>query len=162
MRIKHTFRLPPALSAQLADYAARKRISQALVVEASLASFLSPDGSDRLEAAISRRLDRQTRQLDRLEHHVQIANEAVALFVRFWLTSTPPLPDTAQPAARASGRQRYKGFIEALGRRMEKGQSLARELSDDVRPADVPQTDDDLPPAPSSAMNRAAGVDVHE
>ncbi len=34
MRIKHTFRLPPALSAQLADYAGRKRISQALVVEA--------------------------------------------------------------------------------------------------------------------------------
>ena len=35
-RIKHTFRLPPALSSQLADYAGRKRISQALVVETAL------------------------------------------------------------------------------------------------------------------------------
>jgi hypothetical protein len=131
MRNKHTFRLPPALSSQLADYAARKRVSQALVVEAALSSFLSPDGSERLEAALSRRLDRQTRQLDRLEHHTLIANEAMGLFVRFWLTTTPPLPDTALAAAQASGRDRYKGFVEALGRRLAKGQSLAKELAED-------------------------------
>jgi hypothetical protein len=141
MRLKHTFRLPPDLSARLADHAARKRVAQTQVVEAALLSFLSPDGSDRLEAAISRRLDRQGRQLDRLERHVQISNEAVALFVRFWLTTTPPLPDAAQAAAQASGRQRYKGFIEALGRRMEKGQSLARELTDDVDPTGSSATD---------------------
>lgn len=131
MRVKHTFRLPPPLSAQLADYAGRKRISQALVVEAALMSFLSPDGSERLEAAISRRLDRHTRHLERLENHVKVANEAIALFVRFWLSTTPPLPDTALAAAQASGRERYKGFVEALGRRMEKGQSLAQEISED-------------------------------
>ena len=142
MRIKHTFRLPPALSAQLADYAGRKRISQALVVEAALTSFLSPDGSERLEAAISRRLDRQVRQLERLADHVEIANETVALFVRFWLTTTPPLPDTAQAAAQASGRERYKGFIQALGRRMEKGRSLAREISEEIgQRADDASTD---------------------
>ena len=134
MRLKHTFRLPPDLSARLADHAARKRVAQTQVVEAALLSFLSPDGSDRLEAAISRRLDR-------LERHVQISNEAVALFVRFWLTTTPPLPDAAQAAAQASGRQRYKGFIEALGRRMEKGQSLALELTDDVDPTGSSATD---------------------
>lgn len=132
MRTKHTFRLPPALSARLSDYAVRKRQSQAMVVEAALTSFLSPDGMDRLEATLARRLDRQVRQLDRLETHVQISNETMALFVRFWLTSTPPLPDAASAAAQASGRDRYKGFIETLGRRMETGKSLARELSLDV------------------------------
>ena len=131
VRIKHTFRLPPALSCQLADYAGRKRISQALVVEAALASFLSPDASERMEAAISRRLDRHTRQLERLEHHVKISNEAIALFVRFWLTTTPALPDAARAAAQASGNERYRAFIEALGRRIEKGQSLSTEISDD-------------------------------
>ncbi|PKP63705.1 MAG: CopG family transcriptional regulator, partial [Alphaproteobacteria bacterium HGW-Alphaproteobacteria-9] len=44
-RTRHTFRLPPDLAGQLADYASRKRVSQAAVVEAALASFLSPDGS---------------------------------------------------------------------------------------------------------------------
>jgi len=133
VRIKHTFRLPPALSSQLADYAGRKRISQALVVEAALASFLSPDASERMEAAISRRLDRHGRQLERLEHHVKISNEAIALFVRFWLTTTPALPDAARAAAQASGNDRYRGFIEALGRRVEKGQSLSNEISNEVR-----------------------------
>ena len=115
MRIKHTFRLPPALSAQLADYAGRKRMSQALIVETALASFLSPDGSERLEAAISRRLDRHTRQLERLEHHVKISNEALALFVRFWLTATPPLPDAALTAAQASGNAAVSRFCRSTG-----------------------------------------------
>ena len=59
--------------------------------------------------------------------------EAMALFVRFWLTTTPPLPDTAFAAAQASGRERYRGFVESLGRRMETGASLARELSEDMK-----------------------------
>jgi hypothetical protein len=132
MRTKHTFRLPPDLAAQLADYAHRKRVPQALVVETALSSYLSPDSSERMEAALGRRLDRLTRQVERLERHVTISNEAQALFVRFWLTVTPPLPDSAQPAAQAKGRERYEGFVEALGRRLAKGQTLAQEISQDV------------------------------
>ncbi len=132
MRTKHTFRLPPELAGKLADYAARKRVPQALVVETALASYLSPDGADRLEAALARRLDRMTRQIERLERHVTISNEALALFVRFWLTNTPPLPDTAQAAAQAKGRERYDGFIEALGRRLARGRTLAEEVSRDI------------------------------
>ncbi|GLR89676.1 CopG family transcriptional regulator [Bradyrhizobium iriomotense] len=134
MRTKHTFRLPPDLAIQLADYASRRRVAQALIVETALSTFLSPDNSERMEAALSRRLDRLTRQLERLERHVTISNEALALFVRFWLTATPPLPDTAQPAAQAKGRERYDSFVEALGRRLAKGHSLAKEVSSDVEP----------------------------
>jgi len=134
MRTKHTFRLPPDLAGQLADYAGRKRVPQALVVETALSSYLSPDNSERMEASLGRRLDRLTRQVERLERHATISNEALALFVRFWLTVTPPLPDTAQPAAQAKGRERYDGFVEALGRRLAKGQTLAQEISHDVIP----------------------------
>jgi predicted transcriptional regulator len=132
VRTKHTFRLPPELAGKLADYATRKRVPQALVVEAALASHLSPDGADRLEAALARRLDRITRQLDRLERHVSISNEALAVFVRFWLTSTPPLPDTALAAAQTKGRERYEGFVEALGRRLARGHKLSDEIIRDV------------------------------
>src|SRR5712691_1254592 len=143
MRSKHTFRLPPDLAGKLADYANRKRVPQALVVEAALASHLSPDGADRLEAALARRLDRMTRQIERLERHVTISNEALALFIRFWLTSTPPLPDTAQAAAQAKGRERYEGFVEALGRRLARGRTLADELVTDIaaaEPGKAPET----------------------
>ncbi|MGX7745186.1 hypothetical protein [Rhodopseudomonas palustris] len=133
MRTKHTFRLPPELAGQLAEYAGRKRVPQALVVETALASFLSPDNAERTEAALGRRLDRITRQADRLERHLAITNEALALFIRFWLTATPPLPDTAQVAAQAKGRERYESFVEALGRRLAKGQTLAAEILQDIQ-----------------------------
>jgi predicted transcriptional regulator len=132
MRTKHTFRLPPELATNLADFATRKRVPQALVVETALASYLSPDGSERLEAALARRLDRLSRQMDRMERHVTITNEALALFVRFWLTTTPALPDTAQAAAQTKGKERYDGYIEALVRRLAKGQTLSKEISEDV------------------------------
>ncbi len=103
MRTKHTFRLPPDLGLKLADYASRKRVPQAHIVEAALASFLSPDASERLEGALGRRLDRLVRQVERLERNVTISNEALALFVRFWLTTTSRIP--AWTMARAQSMQ---------------------------------------------------------
>ena len=132
MRTKHTFRLPADLMTKLADHAGRKGVSQALIVEAALASHLSPDGAERLEAALARRLDRIGRHLDRIERHVAITSEALAVFVRFWLTSTPPLPDSALAAAQTKGRERYQGFVEALGRRLARGRTLADEVVTDV------------------------------
>ena len=132
MRTKHTFRLPADLMTKLADHAGRKGVSQALIVEAALASHLSPDGAERLEAALARRLDRIGRHLERIERHVAITNEALAVFVRFWLTSTPPLPDSALASAQAKGRERYQSFVEALGRRLARGRTLADEIVRDV------------------------------
>jgi hypothetical protein len=127
-RIKHTFRLPPPLSRQLADYACRKRVSQASVVEAALASFLSPDGSERLEAAFSRRLDRISRQLEKLDYHVEVGNEGFVLFLRRWLAATPVLHSESSTAARIDAEKRFDNFIEALARRMESDRHLSEEL----------------------------------
>jgi len=124
---------------RLDDLAARKGLSKSTVVEAAVASFLSPDAADQREAAITRRLDKIARSIERLERDFSIGNEALALFVRFWLTITPPLPDSAQPAAQAKGRERYEGFIEALGRRLAKGQSFTRDVSEEI-PASAPES----------------------
>lgn len=126
MKSKHTFRLSPEVAKQLAELAIRKRVSQAEIVETALTSFLSPDGSERMEAAFSRRLDRIVRQMENLEHAVEVGNEALALFVRFWLTANPPLMESARAAAQAQGKERYDGFVEALARRMDSGDRLLR------------------------------------
>jgi hypothetical protein len=131
LRVKHTFRLPPDLSSELADYAARKRVTQALVVETALASFLSGDSAEHLEAVLSRRLDRLSRQSDKLAWHVELTNETLALFVRFWLVNNPPLPDTALAGAQAMGKERWERFVETLTRRMEFGPRLKNEISED-------------------------------
>jgi hypothetical protein len=132
MRNRMNVYFPPAMLTQIAELADRQKLSRSAIVEAAVASFLSPDGADRREAAFARRLDRLTRQVQRLERNVGISTEALALFVRFWLTVTPPLPTEAQGAAQAKGRERYEGFIEALGRRIQKGQSLMDEIPEDV------------------------------
>ena len=59
------------------------------------------------------------------------------LFVRFWLTITPPLPHDAQASAQAKGRERYEGFIETLGRRLQKGQSFLKEIPQDISGEDT-------------------------
>ncbi len=110
----------------MAEYAIRKRASQAEIVEAALVSFLSPDGSERMEAAFSRRIDRVMRQIEQLDRSVEIGNEALALFVRFWLTANPPLPDNAMASAQAQGKERYDGFVQALVRRLDTGERLVR------------------------------------
>ncbi|KJF71745.1 MULTISPECIES: CopG family transcriptional regulator [Agrobacterium] len=123
--------LDPDLKRLLADYADRRVQSSSLIAEAAIASFLSPDADERREAAIAKRLDRIDRTMQRLERDVGIANEAFALFVRFWLTSTAPLPETGQAAARAKGGERYDKFLEALGRRLANGPKLRQEVSED-------------------------------
>lgn len=127
-RVKHTFRLPPALSRQLADFAGRRRVSQASVVEAALASFLSPDGSERMEAAFARRLDRISRQMDKLGYHVDLGNEAFALYLRRWLAATSAHTGDDSAAVRAEAEKRFTHFIEALARRMEAGRHLHDEI----------------------------------
>ena len=127
-RIKHTFRLPSALSRQLAEFALHKRATQASIVEAAVASFLSPDGSERMEAAVTRRLDRLTKQNEKLQFQVEVTTEAIALFVRFWLTANPPLPESARASAQAQGKERYDGFVEALSRKLESGSRFMRDV----------------------------------
>jgi predicted transcriptional regulator len=121
--------LDSQLMSQLIAFADRKQQSKSLIAEAAIISFLTPDDSDRREAAIARRLDRLTRQGERVERDLWIAAETLALFIRFWLTVTPPLPESAQAAAQAKGRERFASFLETLGRRLAKGQSMLRELS---------------------------------
>jgi hypothetical protein len=137
MRNRMNVYFPPEMLRQIADLADRKKLSRSAIVEAAVASFLSPDGADKREAAFARRLDRLSRQLQRLERDLGVTAETLALFVRFWLTITPPLPNDAQAAAQAKGRERFEGFIETLGRRLHKGQSFLREIPEDIGGADA-------------------------
>lgn len=125
--------LPPDLVRELDDRSRRLRLSKSEIARLALAAWLSPDGSERSEAALARRLDRISRQLERLERDGAIGNEALGLFVRAWLTATPPAPEgAAREAMEAKGRERYAGFIEALGRRVAGGRALAAEVLADV------------------------------
>ena len=124
--------LEPALLRRLETFADQNGKSKSLVAEAAVTAFLSPDAATRQETALLRRLDQQGRSIERLERNLGIAIEMLALFVRFWLTTTPAVPEAGQAAARAKGQQRYQGFVTALGRRLAKGSAFTREIVEDL------------------------------
>ncbi len=63
MRVRLNVYFPPELARQVGELAIRRRLSRSAIIEAAVASYLSPDGADRLEAALARRLDRMSRQV---------------------------------------------------------------------------------------------------
>ena len=67
-----------------------------------------------------------------MERDVGISVETMAVFIRFWLTTTPALPEPAAQAARAMVGKRYEAFITALGRRLAQGPKLRQEIVEDV------------------------------
>ncbi|HUA24746.1 MAG TPA: CopG family transcriptional regulator [Steroidobacteraceae bacterium] len=128
---------------RLDELAAKKGVSKSSILAAALASWLSPDAGDQREAAIAKRLDRLTRQFERLERDQAIQIETLALFVRYFLTVSTPVPEAHQEAARAQGRARFEQFVEQLGRHLLRGHSLVRDVIEEMQPPD-PSTATDL------------------
>lgn len=133
----------PALLKQVEALSLRRNVSKSAIVEAAVASFLSGDTSEKLEAAMSRRLDKLGRQIDALDEDLAILGETVSLFVRFWLTFTPSLPESAQASARAKGLERFEGFMQTLGKRLATGDRFLKELSRDVEATEEAQPETD-------------------
>ena len=118
--------------------AARTGRGRSEVIRAGLGSFLSPDGEEQLEGALSRRLDRADRRAERLERDLTIAVEAVGLLVKGLGTMLPPVPESARVASEARGEARYTNFVQALGRRLAAGERLTKEVLED-RTAEGPR-----------------------
>ncbi|SFN98849.1 hypothetical protein SAMN05443579_101174 [Variovorax sp. PDC80] len=121
---------------RLDELATMKGLSKSSIIAAALSSFLSPDSGDQREAAIGKRLDRLSRQYDKLERDQNILIETVALYVRYFLTVTTSIPEAHQEAARAQGRARFEQFIEQLGRHLLRGRSLVKDVYEEIQPED--------------------------
>ena len=122
----------PELLKKVEALALRRNISKSAVIEAAVASFLSADASERLEAVFARRMDRIGRQIDGLDEDLAILGETLSLFIRFWITLTPPLSDNAEASARAKGNERFERFLQSLGRKLATGDRFLRERSQDM------------------------------
>lgn len=122
----------PELLKKVETLALRRNISKSAVIEAAVASFLSADASERLEAVFARRMDRIGRQIDGMDEDLAILGETLSLFIRFWMTITPPLSDSAQASSRAKGNERFEGFLQSLARKLATGDRFLKDLSRDI------------------------------
>jgi hypothetical protein len=152
---------------RLEALATMKGLSKSAIIAAALAAFLAPESGDQREAIIAKRLDRLSRQFDKLERDQNILIETLALYVRYYLTVSSPVPEAHQAAARAQGRARFTQFIEQLGRHLLRGRSLVNDVVGDIPPmapaaptsgdsADTPPIGE---PQVGSADSKTAGSD---
>jgi hypothetical protein len=137
-KVRLSVYLNPEMMARLTELSKRKGKPKSLIAEAAIATLLTPDEVDRLEAMFVRQLDILTRRVERMERDHSIGVETLALFIRFWLIVTPSLPESEQAVAQAKGRERYESFLETLGRRLARGQSFLRQVSVDKREVSIP------------------------
>ena len=126
--------IQPDHAKRLDELAAKKGVSKSSIVAAALASWLSPDAGDQREAATAKRLDRLSRQFERLERDQNIQIETLALFFRYFLTVSTPVPEAHQEAAKAQGKARFEQFIEQLGRHLLRGRSLVKDVVEEIQP----------------------------
>lgn len=135
-KTKISIYLEPELFEAFERKAAASGVPRSALAEAAVAAIVTPDQAELAEAALIRRLDALQRAGDRLERNLDIAIEMQALYLRYWLTATPPLAEAAKMAAHAKGKERFEGFVEALAKRLARGGRFAREISLDL-PAPV-------------------------
>ncbi len=149
-RVRLNVRVAAEVADRLDTLARREHRTQADIVETALLSLLSPDSIDKRDAIVTRRLDRQSRQLEALQQELLVGTESLALFIRYFLTVTPALPESQQSAARSKGAERFAAFIDNLSRRLGEGKRSLGDLHLDLRPgADAFRTSDEIgvPPA---------------
>ena len=125
MKVETKVYLPADLAKALDQLATRTRRPKSEIVRAAVAAFLSPEGAERSEAAMVRRLDRMNRHMERIEREAQVSAEALAIFIRAWLISTPSVSAEDRSAAHAVGSKRYGVFLDTLTRRLTSGPTLA-------------------------------------
>ncbi len=113
---------------QLALLSKRPGLNKSRIVNDALDRFFNPEREQTFEKAMLRRLDHMSKSQAKIERNESIATETLALFVRYFLTITPPLPQAEQAAAHALGKERFEVFVAQVGRRLAQDQSLLNEV----------------------------------
>lgn len=117
---------------RLRALAARPGHNESEIVDRALSAFFGHEMDDRRDAALIRRLDRMTRQSDVLKRNQIISAEAFALFMRYFLTVIPPVPDADKAAAQAQGAGRFEKYLESLQAVLADGESVLFTALEDV------------------------------
>lgn len=146
------------LSSELADRFERvarlRHGAKSALVEEALDRRLNPEKYPLLDEALLRRLDEQSGSLATLIRDTAINTEMISLFVRYFLTITPPLQDHEQKPARILGKQRFEVFVAQIGRRLASDRGLVMDVLESIanhRPDLFATAADDMTEKPLAA-----------
>jgi hypothetical protein len=127
-KIRHCLYFEPKVSEQLEALTAEPGTTKSEIVNSALANYLKERGAGALESKFKSRLDRMDDRLGRIERNVLIGLESLALFIRYELSVTPPLPASQLAASQAAGNDRFQTFADQVSRRLAKGKAFADDI----------------------------------
>lgn len=164
--------MKPRISAYVSDHIAqllkavsqRPGANQSAIIEAALRLYLDPQGDHKLDAALVRCLDHMSTQLNKLDRDMTIVVETLALFVRTYLTITPPLASADQDSSNALGQKRFEFFIAQVGKRLGGTQNLVGEVLETIVQTNpdlfAQETNKDISDDPTSLRGAPARMDA--
>lgn len=130
MKVRQNLYIDRDLSDALDALVLRRGGNKSRIVNEALRSWLTRRASKEVDDLLKIRLDRISRDVASARRDVEVVLEALALFVRYQLTVTAPLPE-ADTAALAIGNQRFERFIAQLGRQIAGGKrTLGRDTAE--------------------------------
>ena len=120
--------LSPPLARKFETVARQRHGSRSALFEEALRANLEPQQVPGVEEGLARRLNELHKVVGTIGRDVALVTETVALFVRYFLTITPPLPQSEQEPARLLGKERYEVFVTQIGKRLAENYRFASEV----------------------------------
>ncbi|KAB2943507.1 MAG: ribbon-helix-helix domain-containing protein [Hyphomicrobium sp.] len=129
---RYTLYLSRPLARQLDLVARQRNGAKSALVEEALRASLEPHQHPGVDEGLARRLNELSKSVATIKRDVAIATETLALFVRYYLTITPPLAQSEQEPARLLGKERFQVFVAQIGRRLAGDQRLVSEVLETI------------------------------
>lgn len=129
---RYTLYLSRPLARKFDLVAQQRNGAKSALFEDALRASLEPQQHPGVEEGLARRLNELNKSVATIKRDVAIATETLALFVRYFLTITPPLPQSEQEPARLLGKERFQVFVAQIGRRLAEDHRLVSEVLESI------------------------------
>ncbi len=129
---RYTLYLSRPLARRFDEVARLRNGAKSALVEEALRESLEPKPMPGIDDGLARRLDDLNKVAKTVERDMAIVTETLALFVRYFLTITPPLPMGEQEPARILGTERFQVFVAEIGRRLVSDHRLISEVLETI------------------------------
>lgn len=120
MKVRQNLYIDREIAEALEALARKPGGNKSRIVNDALANWLTRRASKEVDDLLKPRLDRLSRDVALARRDIDVLLESLALFVRYQLTVTAPLPE-ADAAALAVGNERFQRFVTQLGRQIAAG-----------------------------------------
>lgn len=124
-KARHQFYLPEDLSAELERLSSKPGSSKTAVLSDALRAWIDRRAGNELDERFGKRLDRMSREHERIQRRLDILAEALGLFIQHQLTLVAHQPPF-DPETRQLGHQRYEAFLDLAGRRLARSDGHLR------------------------------------